>query len=74
MLRWTTRPGGVGTLPVYVAEGRQEYVIVPDYEGWLLMAFPPNSDRRRATWERGRPFLTTKTAKAAAQRHEDTLA
>jgi hypothetical protein len=70
-LRWT-KTGNIGRWPVYVAECQLgEYVVVMDYDGWLLMSFPPNSDRRQPTWERG-PFPTVKTAKAAAQRHEDS--
>jgi hypothetical protein len=70
-LRWT-KTSNIGRLPVYVAECQLgEYVVVMDYDGWLLMSFPPNSDRRQPTWERG-PFPTVKTAKAAAQRHEDS--
>jgi hypothetical protein len=68
-LRWNPHPFVIGNLPAYVAECRLgEYVIVPDHDGWALHCYPPNSNRRRPTWERG-PFSTVKTAKAAAQRH-----
>jgi len=70
-LRWTPTPFVVGTLPAYVAECRLgEYMVVPDFEGYLVMAFPPNSDRKQPTWEAG-PFPTGKIAKAFAQKYED---
>jgi hypothetical protein len=72
-LRWTkTYPDNdFPRIPLYCADCRfGELIIVMDHDGWILMSFPPDSDRRQPKWERG-PFATVKRAKTAAQRQED---